>query len=58
MTTTTDDSKGNPKARNIFSRLAWNDLKWPLSKNKTIELINRLERHKATCVIALSMDAV
>ncbi|KAL8990233.1 MAG: hypothetical protein Q9169_008172, partial [Polycauliona sp. 2 TL-2023] len=30
------------------------DLKWPLSKSKTLELINSLERHKATCTVALA----
>jgi len=46
------------KRSNFFQRLSWNDLKWPLSKSKTTELIRRLERHKATCIIALSAGTV
>ncbi|KAL8875500.1 MAG: hypothetical protein Q9198_006153 [Flavoplaca austrocitrina] len=30
------------------------DFKWPLSKSKTLELIGTLERHKATCTLALA----
>jgi hypothetical protein len=42
------------KRSNLFQRLSRNDLKWPLSKAKTSELITQLERHKATCIFALS----
>jgi hypothetical protein len=41
------------KRSNLFQQLSRNDLKWPLSKSKTTELINQLERHKATCILAL-----
>ncbi|KAI4258950.1 MAG: hypothetical protein L6R42_004822, partial [Xanthoria sp. 1 TBL-2021] len=34
------------------------DLKWPLAKSKTLELIGRLERHKATCTIALASRGI
>ncbi|KAL8755199.1 MAG: hypothetical protein Q9199_003807 [Rusavskia elegans] len=34
------------------------DLKWPLAKSKTLELIGRLERHKATCTIALASTGI
>ncbi|KAH8786249.1 hypothetical protein BGZ57DRAFT_818295, partial [Hyaloscypha finlandica] len=40
----------------IFNRLSRTDLKWPLSKSKTTELIERLERHKSTCIMALAAD--
>ncbi|KAL8835310.1 MAG: hypothetical protein Q9170_003365 [Blastenia crenularia] len=35
-------------------RLDAKDLKWPLSKSKTLKLIQTLERHKTTCTIALA----
>ncbi|KAL8996537.1 MAG: hypothetical protein Q9169_003974 [Polycauliona sp. 2 TL-2023] len=34
------------------------DLKWPLSQSKTRELIASLERHKATCTLALTGDSM
>ncbi|KAL8658853.1 MAG: hypothetical protein Q9226_000743 [Calogaya cf. arnoldii] len=34
------------------------DLKWPLSKSKTLDLIGTLERHKATCTIALDSTGI
>lgn len=34
------------------------DLKWPLAKSKTLELTGRLERHKATCTIALASTGI
>ncbi|MCJ1244877.1 Ankyrin-2 [Trapelia coarctata] len=37
-------------------RLTLNDLKWPLSRSRTLELISDLERHKSTCILALSTD--
>ena len=46
------------KRSNLFQRLSRNDLKWPLSKSKTTELINQLERHKAICILALSAGTV
>ncbi|KAL8677598.1 MAG: hypothetical protein Q9186_005981 [Xanthomendoza sp. 1 TL-2023] len=39
-------------------RLEPNDLKWPLSQSKTRELIASIERHKATCTLALAGDGV
>ena len=30
------------------------DLKWPLSKSETLQLIQTLERHKSTCLMALA----
>lgn len=32
------------------------ELKWPLSKGDTKELIEQIERHKSTCILALSTD--
>jgi hypothetical protein len=40
----------------MFSRLSRVELKWPLSKSKTLELVKRLERHKSTCIMALATD--
>lgn len=34
------------------------DLKWPLSKSETLQLIGTLERHKSTCTIALAKDGL
>lgn len=34
------------------------DLKWPMARSKTLELIGRLERHKATCTIALACTGI
>ncbi|KAL8654594.1 MAG: hypothetical protein Q9210_001407 [Variospora velana] len=34
------------------------DLKWPLSRSKTMELVASLERHKSTCTIALAGDGL
>ena len=39
-------------------RLEPKDLKWPLTKSKTLQLIEALERHKSTCTIALAKDSV
>lgn len=30
------------------------DLKWPLRKSETMQLIEALERHKSTCTLALT----
>lgn len=30
------------------------DLKWPLRKSETMQLIEALERHKSTCTLALA----
>jgi hypothetical protein len=53
-TTSESTPKNATKKPNIFQRLSGSDLKWPLSKSETAGLIERLERHKATCIIALS----
>ena len=37
-------------------RLNAKDLKWPLSRSRTLELIEALERHKSTCIVALAKD--
>ena len=34
------------------------DLKWPLKKSKTMQLIETLERHKSTCTIALAENGL
>ena len=34
------------------------DLKWPLSKRATMKMLQRLERHKTTCILALSADEI
>ena len=34
------------------------DLKWPLSSPKTVHLIQALERHKTTCIMALTQDGM
>lgn len=44
--------RSNPK-QSLFSRLSKSDLKWPFSKPKTLEIIDNLERHKSTCILAL-----
>ena len=40
--------------RNLKSK----DLKWPLSKSETLQLIQTLERHKTTCTMALAGDGI
>ncbi|KAL8723621.1 MAG: hypothetical protein Q9181_007245 [Wetmoreana brouardii] len=39
-------------------RLELKDLGWPLALSETMELIQELERHKATCTIALAANGV
>lgn len=39
-------------------RLEAKDLKWPLSKARTSDLIQQLERRKATCTMALAGDGL
>ncbi|CAO1600437.1 hypothetical protein XANCAGTX0491_004126 [Xanthoria calcicola] len=34
------------------------DLKWPMSSQKTLQLVQALERHKSTCTIALAQDGM
>lgn len=39
-------------------RMDAKDLKWPLRKSRTIELIEELERHKSTCTLALAENSL
>lgn len=43
------------KMSRIF-HVALAELKWLLSKGDTMELIEQIERHKNTCILALSTD--
>ncbi|KAL8856307.1 MAG: hypothetical protein Q9178_007071 [Gyalolechia marmorata] len=52
-------SQQKPRRVSRFSisalrRLESKDLTWPLSKSKTLQLLQTLERHKTTCIIALA----
>ncbi|MCJ1432343.1 hypothetical protein MMC27_001699 [Xylographa pallens] len=47
-----------PKKGNVMALLSRADLKWPLSKTRTLSLIQVLERHKSTCSLALSMTEI
>ena len=50
-----DPAKVTPrKIKNIMVFLSRADLKWPLSKSRTSDLMKVLERHKTTCILALS----
>ena len=51
----------NEGPRHTFSRLRClpqRYLKWPLSRSKTKQLFEALERHKITCTIALAKDGL
>lgn len=51
----------NEGPRHPFSKLRGltkNDLKWPLSRSKMMQLFEALERHKSTCTIALAKDGL
>ena len=39
-------------------RLEAKDLKWPLRRSKTMQLIDALERHKSTCTLALAENGL
>ena len=39
-------------------RLDAKNLKWPLAKSRTLQLIQTLERHKSTCIVALAKDSL
>ncbi|KAG7008155.1 transcriptional activator ptaB [Physcia stellaris] len=41
-----------------FRRLEPRDLKWPLVRSKTLQLIQALERYKSTCTMALAGDGL
>jgi hypothetical protein len=56
-----DPSKTAFKASKLTKRskifhLSLEQLKWPLSKVETSALIEQIERHKNTCVLALSTE--
>lgn len=53
-----DSSTRSSAKRSLFHRLQPEDLKWPFSKDKTLELIANLERYKSTCILALSADSL
>ncbi|KAI4251363.1 MAG: hypothetical protein L6R42_008412, partial [Xanthoria sp. 1 TBL-2021] len=57
----TESLSGYKKSRFSVARLRSlkaKDLKWPLAKSRTLELIGRLERHKATCTVALASTGI
>ena len=61
LPTSTDNmkqSKSQQLGEGIFARLPAKDLTWPLSKEKTMELIGRLERYKGIFMLALSADSM
>lgn len=41
-----------------FRRMKAEDLKWPLRKSETMQLIEDLERHKSTCTLALTENGL
>ncbi|MCJ1423376.1 hypothetical protein MMC29_001259 [Sticta canariensis] len=41
-----------------FRRMKPKDLKWPLRKSETMQLIEALERHKSTCTMALTENGL
>ncbi|KAL8913122.1 MAG: hypothetical protein Q9171_002016 [Xanthocarpia ochracea] len=56
-------SQEKPRRVSRFSisalrRLEPKDLTWPLSKSKTLQLLQTLERHKTTCIIALAEGGI
>lgn len=51
-----DTATSNKPKKSIFNHLSRAELKWPLSKSKAMELIEQLERHKSTCIMALAAD--
>ena len=58
--TQSTQSTSNIKHSNIskLRRLEPRDLKWPLARSKTLQLIEALERHKSTCTMALARDGL
>ena len=54
------ESAGQPSRFSIsrLRRLEAKDLKWPLSKSETLQLIGVIERYKSTCTIALAKDGL
>ncbi|KAI4138521.1 MAG: hypothetical protein LQ341_004630 [Variospora aurantia] len=51
-------SKRTRFSLSALRRMEPKDLKWPLSRSKTMELVASLERHKSTCTIALAEDGL
>ena len=52
---------GNKSSRFSLSRLRRLDvryLKWPLSRSRTLQLMEALEGHKSTCIVALAKDSL
>ena len=47
-----------PSANTRPRRLEAKDLKWPLKRSKTMQLIEALERHKSTCALALAENGL
>ncbi|KAL8989803.1 MAG: hypothetical protein Q9169_008277 [Polycauliona sp. 2 TL-2023] len=59
--TTQPALSSNQGSRFSLSRLRQlppKELKWPLTKSKTLQLIGALERHKTTCTIALGGEGL
>lgn len=59
--TQSTQSNSDSKKRSSLSKLRRvepRDLKWPLARSKTLELIQALERHKSTCTMALARDVL
>ena len=50
------DGKTSRLSLSRLRRLDAKDLKWPLSRSRTLGLIEALERHKSTCILALAKD--
>lgn len=51
-------NKTSPSSFPNLRRLEAKDLKWPLRRSKTLQLIEALERHKSTCTLALAEDSL
>ncbi|KAL8792029.1 MAG: hypothetical protein Q9195_005370 [Heterodermia aff. obscurata] len=52
------DGKSSRLSLSRLRRLDAKDLTWPLSKSRTLQLIEALERHKSTCIVALAKDSL
>lgn len=60
--TSTPSSSSDGKSSRVrlsrLRRLDAKDLKWPLAKSRTLQLIQILDRHKSTCIVALANDSL
>ena len=58
--TESSDSTSNNSRFSLsrLRRLDAKDLKWPLSRSRTLQLVEALERHKSTCIVALAKDSL